>query len=204
MSTQPGNQETEIGAKIRAIRRRKKMSLQELGDRVGLSRSFLSQMESGASNPSIGSLKEIANALDITLAELFDDEPNSGGEVNHADKSRASKVEIVRADRRKMLVWPGADGREYLLTPDLHRKLQVQLAVMEPGHSSGDPYNHPVGDGEEFGFIIDGTLEVTVGGEVHVLNAGDSIYFSSDMYHHMRVVGDETVRAVWVMTPPSF
>jgi quercetin dioxygenase-like cupin family protein/DNA-binding XRE family transcriptional regulator len=218
MSRHPENQETEIGTKIRAIRRRKKLSLQELGDRVGLSRSFLSQMESGVSNASIGSLKQIANALGITLAELFDDEhdPASGDGHNpgrvgstsidghNGGETGRSRTEVVRADRRKMLVWPGSDGREYLLTPDLHRKLQVLLAVMGPGHSSGDPYAHPVTDGEEFGFIIEGTLEVTVGDETYVLNTGDSIYFPSDVLHHMKVVGEEGVRAIWVMTPPSF
>lgn len=215
------NEATELGQKIREIRRRQKLSLQALGDQVGLSRSFLSMMESGASNASIGSLKQIANALGVTLGELFDDGPALGPVDGDGDadststreglngRSRGSatkgpKAEVVRADHRKMLVWPNADGREYLLTPDLHRKLQVQLAVMEPGHGSGDPYAHPVENGEEFGFIIEGTLEVNVGDETYVLSAGDSIYFDSDVMHCMRVLGDETVRAVWVMTPPSF
>ena len=89
------------------------------------------------------------------MAELFEDGQDAAAGANGGE-NKATKVGVVRADRRKLLVWPGADGPEYLLTPDLHRKLQLQLAIMEPGHNSGDPYAHPVENGEEFGFIIEG------------------------------------------------
>ena len=58
------------------------------------------------------------------MAELFEDGQDAAAGANGGE-NKATKVGVVRADRRKLLVWPGADGREYLLTPDLHRKLQL-------------------------------------------------------------------------------
>jgi len=100
-----------------------------------------------------------------------------------------------------MLSWPGRSWKTYLLTPDLQRKLEVLLNELEPGDTFDEPYTH---QGEEFGFVLEGSYEVTVGDEVFVLNEGDSISYSSSLPHKMRVVGTSRSRSLWVITPPSF
>ena len=196
----------ELGPKLKELRRRKGITLQEIADESGLSKSFVSQIESGVTNPSIASLKKIADALDLPLAALFDDNVNGAGDgrapLSEATQNYLTQVQVVRSQQRKMLAWPGQETKMYLLTPDLQRKLEVTMSLMQPGDSTGeDSYSH---QGEERGIVLEGTLEVTVDCTAHVLEAGDSIYFPSHLPHKFRLLGDKPGKTIWVNTPPSF
>jgi transcriptional regulator with XRE-family HTH domain len=195
----------ELGEKLREVRKAKGLSLQQVADLANLSKGFVSQVESGTTNPSIASLKRIANVLGTPLGGLFGPEPNgeeSAPVTPQAPPLDSGDVRIVRRSRRKMLAWPGAEMKTYLLTPDLQRKLEVSLNVYEPGGHSGDePLVH---EGEEFGLVLEGRLEVTVKDQTFVLEEGDSIYFPSHLPHQTRALGSGPVRTLWVVTPPSF
>lgn len=197
----------ELGTKLKEIRRARGITLQDVARETGLSKSFVSQVEAGDANPSIASLKKIADALTIPLAALFQTQSN-GVDTGAQDRFEAgthavNDVRVVKKDQRKMLVWPGQYGsKTYLLTPDLQRKLEVTFAELNPGHDSGlDTYSQ---HGEECGFVLEGTLEVTVCDQVYVLEAGDSISFSSHQQHRIRVLGETLTKTVWVITPPSY
>jgi transcriptional regulator with XRE-family HTH domain len=189
----------ELGQQLKAIRKRNGVTLQQIADRTGLSKSFVSQVETGAANPSIASLKKITDALGVPLAALF--EEHEPGDTAPQPAEQHGEVRVVRRDRRKMLVEPGKMGRMYLLTPDLQRKLEVILGEEDPGNADAEWYSH---EGEEFGLVLEGCYEVSVGGQVFVLEAGDSIYYPSHLPHKTRVLGDQPVRTIWVITPPSF
>jgi quercetin dioxygenase-like cupin family protein len=138
------------------------------------------------------------------MAALFTDgEP--GGPAGAAQTSRNGAkpppARVVRKDQRKTLAWPGRPWKTYLLTPDVQGELEVLLNELQPGATIDDAYTH---EGEEFGFVLEGSYEVTVGGAVYVLEEGDSISYSSRIPHKMRVVGDRPSRSIWVITPPSF
>jgi transcriptional regulator with XRE-family HTH domain len=195
-----------LGQQLKKVRRSKGMTLQQVADGAGLSKSFVSQIESDRAKPSIASLKKIGDVLDIPLATLFDEETNNGtispfGSIESDDPKALKEVRVVRRTQRKMLVWPGRNWKAYLLTPDLQHKLEVFIDEMEPGGSDNEPYCHV---GEEFGLVLEGRCEVTVGGEVFELEAGDSIYYPCHLPHTTRVLGDCPARAIWVVTPPSF
>lgn len=200
----------ELGSTLREIRRSQGVTLQQVADGSDLSKSFVSQIESGAANPSISSLKRIADVLGVPLAALFNSvEPpeatEDGGSrlSGQSEKTAREEVRVVRRDRRKMIAWPGAEGETFLLTPDLQRKLEVIESVMQPGDERGidEPYSH---EGEECGIVLEGRYEVTVGDETFVLEVGDSIYYPSHLPHKTRVLGDEPVKTIWIITPPSF
>lgn len=193
----------EVGQQLRTLRRRQGLTLQQLAAKTELSRTYLSQIEAGSANPSVGTLKKITDAFGMPIAALF----TNGGSEPAPDKepesrpSGASEVRVVRRDRRKTLTYPGRPWKTYLLTPDLQRKLEVILNELEPGDTVDEAYTH---QGEEFGFVLEGSYEVTVGDEVFVLEAGDSIAYPSHIPHKMRVVGDRPTKSIWVITPPSF
>jgi transcriptional regulator with XRE-family HTH domain len=201
----------ELGAKLKEIRRGQGVTLQQIADQTGLSKRFVSQIETGAANPSIGSLKKITDVLGVPLGALFTNGENGSsdptavsGYVNGAmshSVDPGGEVRVVRRNRRKMLIEPGKKGKMYLLTPDLQRKLEVILGEEEPGNADEEWYSHV---GEECGFVLEGRYEVSVGDRVFVLEAGDSIYFPSHLPHKTRVLGDEPVKTIWVITPPSF
>jgi transcriptional regulator with XRE-family HTH domain len=194
----------ELGERLREVRKARGFSLQQVADLANLSKGFVSQVESGTTNPSIASLKRIATVLDTPLGALFGPESNGEGAQAGAlaPPPETGDVRIVRRDRRKMLAWPGAQMKTYMLTPDLQRKLEVTLNVYDPGGQSGDePLVH---EGEEFGVVLEGRIEVTIGDHTHVLEVGDSIYFPSNLPHRTRALDGRPAQTLWVGTPPSF
>jgi transcriptional regulator with XRE-family HTH domain len=197
----------EFGPRLREFRKKRGLSLAQIASGAGLSKSFISQVESGQAAPSIASIKRICDVLEVSLAEMFDDDHDVG--QSDTDPSReaaapphAEPARVVRKDRRKAFKYPGAKSMNYLLVPDLQGKLEVILGVMQPGETNEiEAWSH---EGEEFGLILEGKYEVTVGGRAYILEEGDSIYYSSRLPHSARVIGDRPVRWLWVITPPSF
>ncbi len=192
-----------VGAKLRAIRTRRGLTLQQVADAAGLSKAFVSQIESGTANPSLASLKRVGTALGIPLAALFEGAENGTEPAGHT-ADEPGEVRVVRRSRRKQIVWPGRTTPSYLLTPDLRGPLEVMLDVLEPGHRTEDDERCMTHEGEEFGFILEGRYEITVGDKSIVLEEGDSITFPSRLPHRGRALGDRTVKTLWVITPPSF
>ena len=191
-----------LGERLRGLRDKKGISLKELAETSGLSRSYLTQIESGAANPSLGSIKRIANVLDVRLFELFSEEEAEANDFPGYRKPTYQKVGVVRRDGRKTLGWPNSKGTTYLLTPDLQGRLEVVLSTLLPGEGSGENlYTH---EGEEFGYVLEGTFEVVIEGKSYILKEGDSISFSSRIPHRTRVVGDKPATTLWVISPPSF
>lgn len=196
-----------LGVKLEELRKQRGLTLQQVADESGLSKSFVSQVESATSRPSIASLKRIGDALGTTLAELFMEletastSATSGNGLGATDA--VSDVMIVRAAHRKKLSWPGRVADAALLTPDVQRKLEILLTTEEPGSASNE-VGHYAHEGEEFGFVIEGQFEVTVAGKAHHLDVGDSIYFTSSFPHSTRAVGGKPATTLWVITPPTF
>lgn len=191
------DQKPEIFESIKRIRKSKGITLQEMSNRTGISVNHLSQIERGKTNPSIGTLKKITNVLGVPSMSL-------GNEGNGPPLSpnNQKKAQVVRQDMRKMLVYPKSKTKVYLLTPDLQRQLEVILSESEPEEQGPEEwYSH---EGEEFGFVLEGELEVTVDDEVYVLKEGDSISYRSHLPHRMKRIGDAPCKSIWVVTPPSF
>lgn len=191
-------EDLRIGARLKEVRAEQGMTLQQVADAAGLSKSFVSQVETGVVQPSIGSLKKICDVYEIPLAGLFE---AAEGPPNGDPEQDRDPVRVVKAGLRKKLQWPSGDWAE-LLTPDLRGQLEVMLTTYEPRTVAvTEDYTH---EGEELGFVLEGTFEVIVSGKSYLLEAGDSIYFPSNLPHAVRAVGDDTVRTLWVITPPSF
>jgi mannose-6-phosphate isomerase-like protein (cupin superfamily)/DNA-binding XRE family transcriptional regulator len=194
-----GVRDVELGRRLRAARRERRRSLQFVADQAGLSKSFISQLELGQSAASLGTLKRICAVLDIPVWALLDDAPTAASEGESTESG--AKVAVVRRHHRKVRRPAGSSTEISLLTPDLNRKIEVTLSVVQPGEGYGhEPYTHR---GEEFGLVLSGTYEVTVDGVVHVLEEGDSIYLPSHLPHRTRALGDVPVTTFWVVTPPS-
>jgi len=198
-----------LGERIRDERRRGKLTLEKLSQKIGLSKSFLSQVERGLAQPSVSSLKKIARELGISVVDLFAgeaDQQNRFGFPPTFSKNGpkyAEDFQVVRANRRKSLTLPGSKVSYDLLSPDLNRQLEVMYMRIEPGEHSGE---EPMVDlpGEKFGLVLKGILEVRVGEEVQQIRAGDSLYFPAHFPHSWRGMGKEPIEVIWVLTPPRF
>jgi transcriptional regulator with XRE-family HTH domain len=189
-----------LGSRIRGKRKAHKLTLVEVATACGLSPSFLSQIERDQASPSVATLYALARILQTPIATFFaEPESTAGGQTAPTNGINA---QVVRADRRKQLIYPGSGIRSEMLSPDLQRAIQLLWVVMPPGTDSGDePFVH---DGEECGVILQGQVETWIGDERYLLGPGDAIYHSSTIPHRSRNVGDTEVIIVVAKTPPSF
>jgi transcriptional regulator with XRE-family HTH domain len=203
---------TDFGPTIRQKRRAKSITLKELSGKTGLSISFLSEVERGISQPSIASLRKIAQALEISLLGLSEKNgaENTENTVNGIDPvperyrgPYITEAKAVRAGRRKRISFPGMKGYFELLTPDLNRLIEALSFKVEPGFASGlDLFNDP--PGEKFMLILEGTMEFHVDDQVFVLNEMDSLSYPADASIFYKAISDTTVRGILIITPPGF
>jgi transcriptional regulator with XRE-family HTH domain len=180
-----------VGSQVRVLRKMRSLTLEETGRRSGISTGLLSQIERGRANPSFNTLAQLAHALDVPIGRLF----------HYADEKPPP---VVRADERRSLDFHERqdDASHYLLTPTLEGSLEAVWVEAPPDYdTSGTPFAHP---GEEFGIVLEGRHEVYLDGVRHELGPGDSITYSSTVPHWYRNPGPDVVKAIWVITPPSF
>ncbi len=180
-----------LGERIKRNRNEKGLSLRDLAGRVDLSASFLSQIEQGKASPSIENLKKIANCLDVRVSYLIED-----------DEAKKN-TDVMRKNERHVIESIDSNTKISLLTSsDIEKNMEPILYEIAPGGESGrDYYTHP---GEEFIFILEGTLEIYINEMAHSLNEGDSLYFKSTQKHRFVNNGDRVAKAIWVVTPPTF
>lgn len=179
------------GSEVRALRKARGLSLNALAGETGLSVGYLSQIERGISCPSLKALGAIARALGITVGWFF-----SGGNSGPV----AEKGFVVRKQNRRRIMF--REGFvDYLLSPNLEGKLEFILSHFSPGASTGEKYTHR---GEEGGLVLEGRLEITIGEQSFILEAGDSFNFDSTEPHRYRNVHDGETVVVYGITPPTY
>ena len=166
--------ETDLGARVRKLRRERGLTLKGLGRLAGLSHPFLSQVERGLARPSVGSVERIAAALDVTVAHLW--APTRDG------------VHVLRADEGVLEQRDGATlralpGNPALLEWSARTRRWPELETQR---------------GELAIYVSRGSIEVEVGGTVHPLDEGDTIRFDGAIPHRMRRTGGTGTRALIV------
>lgn len=179
---------SNLGAAVRAVRLRRRMTLRALAQATELSESFLSQFERGITQCSVASLRKIAEALGVDLAQLFNIEGGAAGRV-------------LRAAARPTISF-GDNGIKQLLTPIGPENVEVFSAVFEVNASTGDgQYTH--GDSDEFLLVQSGSVRVHLANDTFLLDVGDSIVFRSSVPHRVENTSDGPSTVLWVIAPPS-
>ena len=178
-----------LGTRIRTIRRARGRTLRQLADEAGVTESFLSQVEREVATPSIATVRRVARALDLTIAELFAEEPTAG--------------RVVRREARRRIAYPGLHAVDEFLTSGVGGRLQVIVSTIEPGGGTGpEPYTHE--SDEEVVVILAGVLDLWVADEHYVLREGDAITFPSRLPHWNMNRGETAATVLFCLTPPSF
>lgn len=176
---------------LRQLRKARGLSLKQMSELTGLSIGYLSQVERSISNLTIPSVRKIADSLRVPVAWLFEDQ----GSGDPAEQG----VIVRREHRRRMTYREGTI--DFLLSPDLNRKMELILSVFDPGAEVAEPYTHR---GEEAGLIVLGTMDLFLGDSQFRLKEGDSFYFSSESPHRYRNAGKDRLEVLWVITPPTY
>jgi DNA-binding transcriptional MerR regulator/quercetin dioxygenase-like cupin family protein len=178
--------EVALGPRLRRMRKERGQTLEQAAAAVGLSASFLSELERGQSGASMATLHRLLSYYGTTFAALLQ---GPGGRV--ARLKRAGRGRAVRS--HGIIVEQLADGQTLM---------EPQVFTVEAGAGSEGSYAH---DGEEFVYVLEGAFEVVLNeGERYVLREGDSLYYPSSVAHAWRNPGRATARVLWVNTPPTF
>ncbi len=201
--------EDDIGPRLRRHREERQLSLRELARRLGISPSAISQFETGKSRLSVSTLYAIVTELGISLDELFSGidgdaptpesprkptaRPAKGAEG--APRTRDGRHVQRAGSRRAIDLETGV--RWERLTPEADPEADFLYVVYEVDGSScqGDRFIRH--SGREYGLVLSGALEVTVGFDTYELGPGDSICFDSTVPHCLRTIGSEPVHGVW-------
>lgn len=174
-----------IGAHLRQLRSAKGLSLARVAKAVGISVGFLSAMERSQMSGSVGTLRKLARFYKTNILDFFDASESSSRQVRPADRK---VLEAGKGVRMELLAWGNT-----VMEPHLFR--------IAPEAGSGDPYTH---EGEEFMYVLQGDLEITVEGKHYRLEPGDSFYFESATPHRWKNPGRKETWVLWINTPPTF
>jgi transcriptional regulator with XRE-family HTH domain len=177
-----------LGARIRTRRIQLGMTLQDLAEASGLTKSFVSQIERGRNSPSISTLRAMAQALGVRMFYFFQLE-----QINEP---------VVRFAERRILTLQGTGVTYELLTPNVQSALEMVEMRLAVGHHTGDrPISH---EGEECLVVVEGMIEIEVAGATYNLRTGDSIYIEPRQPHRARNTGERAAVIISAVTPPSF
>jgi transcriptional regulator with XRE-family HTH domain len=180
-----------VGVNIKRMRELQKLSLRELAKRMGVTASFLSQIESGKSSPSLVTLKKIGDQLNTTMGRLFSEEPEQSPNPVFRGASPKSEKTLGKGIRVTLLT-----------SPDFNKQMEPLLFKLDRGADSGDAqYKHY---GQEFVLVLKGTLDLALNDIHYLLHKGDSIYFNSSTPHQFKNADKTETEALWVITPPTF
>ncbi|MFD0916583.1 helix-turn-helix domain-containing protein [Pseudahrensia aquimaris] len=179
-----------LGNDVRALRKSKNLTLNELALRVGRSVGFISQVERGLSSPSIDDLRSIASALGVPTSWFFMSD----------DVDPRERGVIVRAGGRRSLGTRESGIVEELLSPDLGGAFEMFRSEFQPGAEMMTPI---LRETEEAGYVVSGRLDLWIEDEMFELNAGDTFRFDHKPYR-WRNPGEEPTVLIWTVSPPVY
>lgn len=212
-----GNPVGHLGARLKDARGRSGMSLREVARQLGVSPSFVSQMENGKSQPSVATLYSMAQLLDVSIDELFESGPRE------EERPETSEGTVVGAISRSTMAspadaWPQDDSRRRLtiVPPEKRSRLVMDSGVIWEQLASNNDHDldfmeviYPAGsrstndgrmlrhEGYEYAFLLTGELQITVGFDTYVLKAGESMALDSSEPHIFTNLGSKAARGIW-------
>lgn len=178
----------EIGAKIRRLRITNQMTQEELADRAELSKGFISQLENDLTSPSINTLVDILQCLGTDLKSFFSDSEDKQIIFKQTDYFSKTDNEL-----KNTIEWVVPNAQKNAMEP-------IRMTLL-PGGTSLEDQPH---EGEEFGYVLKGSIDLHIGNECYRVNEGESFYFESTRKHYIENVGKSEAQIIWVSTPPTF
>ena len=176
----------EIGTRIKALRLKNNLTQEELADRCELTKGFISQLENDLANPSIDTLNDILVVLGTNMGEFFhneDTEPLVFHKEDYFSKDYGDSV----------TTWLVPSAQKNAMEP-------IVIDLNERGASETDMPH----EGEEFGYVVMGTIKLTVGRRTFIVKEGETFYYKADKKHSIENVTDKKATVLWISCPPNF
>jgi transcriptional regulator with XRE-family HTH domain len=179
-----------VGARVKAIREKKALSLRDVAQRTGFSESNIAQIESGEILPPLGDLVKLARALEMKMGYLLVQGESKPYTVVH----KKNRKTVSRYGSQKTIRY--GYSYESLAPEKQDRNMEPFLVTLEPTIQEEPSSSH---DGEEFIFVLEGQIEVLLGENRELLSSEDSIYYDSAVPHRVRALGEQNARIVAIL-----
>lgn len=178
--------ESEIGKTIKYYRKKKKLTLQELADRTGFSKGYLSKLEKSDKAPPLSTLGTIANVLDVTPSILLGATP------------QGKRISFVKANQRHLFAGNGSGFGYYYesIAHDYHDKSFEPFILTIPVDAQMIMFQH---NHEEMLFVLEGTMKFKHGDQEYIVEKGDCVYFDANIPHFGQALGNEEAVCLVVM-----
>lgn len=177
-----------IGDKIKRIRIKNDLTQEELADRCELTKGFISQVERDLTSPSIATLVDILEGLGTNFKDFFNE---------RIDEKIVFKKEdaFVRdnEDLKYKLEW---------IIPNAQKNMMEPILInIDAGGKTKEDFPH---EGEEFGYVLEGSIYIHIGKDKYKVDKEESFYFKANSNHYVSNGGKTNAKIIWVSTPPSF
>lgn len=178
----------DIGNKIKNLRTEKGMTQGELADRCELSKGFISQLERNLTSPSIATLVDILVSLGTNLKEFFNEEEQ--------EQIVFTKDDIFEKEDEELKY-----NIRWLVPNAQKNEMEPILITIEEGGRYIEQEAH---EGEEFGYVLQGTVNIVLGKKRFKAKKGETFYFTSKKSHYIANTSKSVAKVIWVSSPPSF
>jgi len=178
----------EIGSKIKELRNKKGLTQEELADRCELSKGFISQLENDLTSPSIATLMDILQCLGTSLKDFFDDDDDE-----QVVFGRDDFFEKIDTELGNKVEWIIPNAQKNMMEP-----IRVTL------DANGSTYPDQPHEGEEFGYVLSGSVIIVIGKRSIRAKKGEAFYYTPDSEHYIKAYGKIGAVFLWISTPPNF
>ncbi|MFR5601964.1 MAG: helix-turn-helix domain-containing protein [Lachnospiraceae bacterium] len=175
-----------IGSRLKELRVLKGLTQEELADRSELSKGFISQLERDLTSPSIATLLDILQCLGTSASEFFNEDKEE--QIVFGKQDYFEKYDAELKNEIKWII-PNAQKN----------RMEPILLTLEAGGSTYPDNPH---EGEEFGYVLQGSISIHLGNRIHKAKKGESFYFVADKKHYLTSKSGAVL--VWISSPPSF
>lgn len=177
----------KIGKKIKQLRTMYNLTQEELANRLELTKGYISQLENDLTEPSISTLEDIVLALGTNLSDFFKDE-----EVEEQIVFRKDDY-FIKENPGYSITW--------LITNAQKNEMEPIMVTIQPKCQTDIDYPH---EGQEFGYVLEGEVLLSLGNKRYRLKKGESFYYDSSINHSLSNVKDKVCKLIWVSSPPNF
>jgi transcriptional regulator with XRE-family HTH domain len=178
----------KIGERLKRLRLANSLTQEELASRADLTKGYISQLENDATSPSIATLKDMLDVFRVSMQEFFSETIDE--DVVYGQDSRVQASDDDEKIRVELLI-PAAQNRD----------MDPAMVTLESGEEMEE---QPFHEGEEFGYVLCGKIQLKLDEKLYTITKDECFYFSSDKKHSVKNIGRTRARILWVVTPPTF
>ena len=176
----------DLGKKIKQMRTVLNLTQEELANRCELTKSYISQLENNKTSPSLATLTQILEVLGTNLADFFNEE---------------APVKIVF--NKDEQIKKSFDGYDMTWLIPTSQQLMMESVLVEVAPHAQTLEDNPH-EGEEFGYVLDGSIDVVYGNIVKNCKKGEAFYIETNKFHYVKNRANKPAKLIWVSCPPNF